>query len=594
MTADMLTKNAIKILYEGDENVPKPENPVLQVINVKSIQGQNSSTTRYRVILSDGDNYMQAMLCSALGHLGEEGAIPRGSIIRLTECNVSNINNRKILIIVTLDVVDKTQHPRIGNPQAMDATSSATTVSTSTSSASPSASPALQHAPVTATAQSSGRTNFQLESSLFPITGLNPYQNKWTIKARVTVKSDIKQWQNQRSEGKLFNIHLLDKSGEIKATAFNDQVDRLYHMFEEGKVYYLSKARVTMARKQYSTLDNEYELVLENSTEIELCGDEISIPKMNFNFVRIADVDQYEKNASIDMIGVVREDAGIQELISKASGRPLKKRDLMLVDDSLKQIKLTLWDKAAEEFESSGSPVCAFRGLRVSDFGGRSLSLGGGGTVKINPDIPEANKLKHWYASQASDAVYEAFSQQISTTSGTRSTERISLDKVKQDGLGQSDRADYFSAKATIVFLKQENCAYPACPECRKKTLQDETGWRCEKCDKSYPEPQWRYLLTASVEDATSQLFVNMFDEVGAGIVGVSATEAMRLKDSDADAYAKTFNDALFKVYNIKVKAKSETYNDTARTKYTIIEAAPINYVDEAKTMVAMIDKLSS
>lgn len=41
-------------------------------------------------------------------------------------------------------------------------------------------------------------------------------------------------------------------------------------MLEEGKVYYLSKARVTMARKQFSTLDNEYELTLEAGTEIEL------------------------------------------------------------------------------------------------------------------------------------------------------------------------------------------------------------------------------------------------------------------------------------------------------------------------------------
>jgi replication factor A1 len=62
---------------------------------------------------------------------------------------------------------------------------------------------------------------------------------------------------------------LLDQSGEIKATGFNDQVDRLYNMLEEGKVYYISKARVSMAKKQFSTLNNEYELNFEHSTEIE-------------------------------------------------------------------------------------------------------------------------------------------------------------------------------------------------------------------------------------------------------------------------------------------------------------------------------------
>lgn len=35
------------------------------------------------------------------------------------------------------------------------------------------------------------------------------------------------------------------------------------------KVYYISRARVTMAKKQFSTLDNEYELSFDHTTEVE-------------------------------------------------------------------------------------------------------------------------------------------------------------------------------------------------------------------------------------------------------------------------------------------------------------------------------------
>lgn len=64
-------------------------------------------------------------------------------------------------------------------------------------------------------------------------------------------------------------MNLLDQSGEIKATGFGDQVDVLEPLFQEGSVYYISKCNVNLAKKQYSTLDNEYELMFQRDTEVE-------------------------------------------------------------------------------------------------------------------------------------------------------------------------------------------------------------------------------------------------------------------------------------------------------------------------------------
>lgn len=41
-------------------------------------------------------------------------------------------------------------------------------------------------------------------------------------------------------------------------------------MLEEGKVYYISKARVNIAKKQFSTLNNEYEIMFEKDTDVQL------------------------------------------------------------------------------------------------------------------------------------------------------------------------------------------------------------------------------------------------------------------------------------------------------------------------------------
>jgi replication factor A1 len=105
---------------------------------------------------------------------------------------------------------------------------------------------------------------------LYPIESLSPYAHKWTIRARCTHKGDVKTWHNARGEGKLFSVNLLDESGEIRATGFNDAVDRLYDLFQEGTVYYITApCKVTIAKKQFSNLANDYELQFERDTVVE-------------------------------------------------------------------------------------------------------------------------------------------------------------------------------------------------------------------------------------------------------------------------------------------------------------------------------------
>ena len=61
----------------------------------------------------------------------------------------------------------------------------------------------------------------------------------------------------------------MDDTGEIKGTGFNAVVDELYEKLQEDKVYFISKARVNLSKKKFSSVSNEYELSLERTTEIE-------------------------------------------------------------------------------------------------------------------------------------------------------------------------------------------------------------------------------------------------------------------------------------------------------------------------------------
>ena len=59
---------------------------------------------------------------------------------------------------------------------------------------------------------------------------------RWTIHVRATYKSEVRRYSNLRGSGKLISIEFADKSGEIRATAFHEAVDKFGPMIEVNKV----------------------------------------------------------------------------------------------------------------------------------------------------------------------------------------------------------------------------------------------------------------------------------------------------------------------------------------------------------------------
>jgi len=64
------------------------------------------------------------------------------------------------------------------------------------------------------------------------------------------------------------------------------------------------------------------------------------------------------------------------------------------VDNTGYSIRLTIWGNTATAFDAMLESVVAFKGVKVSDFGGRSLSLLSSRSMSIDPDIDDAHKLK--------------------------------------------------------------------------------------------------------------------------------------------------------------------------------------------------------
>ena len=83
-----------------------------------------------------------------------------------------------------------------------------------------------------------------------------------------------------------------------------------------------------------------------------------------------------------------------------------------MVDTSGKVVTCTLWAAEAEGFDGSSCPVVALKGVKVSDFGGRSLTTQFSTVMTLDPDIPESFQLRGWFDNVGKNEVGSSISVQ--------------------------------------------------------------------------------------------------------------------------------------------------------------------------------------
>ncbi|XP_055851551.1 replication protein A 70 kDa DNA-binding subunit [Episyrphus balteatus] len=588
------------------------EKPVLQILGTKKISGGDNE--RYRLLVSDG-KYLNsfAMLATQLNDLYKEGNLVEYTIIRVDRYITSMVNksdkvDKRVLIILELTVLNHGAEvgKKIGNP--VQFTGEATIANKPAPA--PAAPPKLASESTYSSKTTNGNSynsssnnnynstsmNQSMNPSMTaPIASLTPYQNKWVIKARVTSKSGIRTWSNAKGEGKLFNMDLLDESGEIRATAFKEQCDRYYDMIEVDKVYFFSKCQLKPANKQYSSLKNDYEMTFTGETLVQPCEEEDDgIPQVQYNLVPISQIANIEPKAAVDTIGICRDVGELNTFTSRAN-KEFKKRELTLVDISNAAVQLTLWGDDAEKFETGSQHVILVKGARVSEFGGgKSLSMGAGSVMKINPDIPEGHRLRGWFDNGGGANISTSVSTR--TGGGSYNADWVSFYEARAKNLGSGEKPDYFQCKAVVRLIRSTNSTYKACPqpECNKKVIDENNGhYRCEKCNAMFPDFKYRLLINMEVGDWTSSRWVTCFSDLGEQLLGKTSKEIGEALENDPQEAEQIFSSINFHEFVFRLRSKVETYGDTPRNKLTVMAASPINHKEYNKYLINSLKELT-
>lgn len=440
-----------------------------------------------------------------------------------------------------------------------------------------------------------------------PISGLNMYSNRWTIRAKVTNKSQIRTWSNAKGEGSLFSTELLDSSGfDCKCTFFKEAVDKFYNFLEEGRTYLFSGGRLKVANMQYNSCKSQFEITFDQNSEIHLDENGGEDIQDSYDFVKIGTLENVDPQAYVDILAVVKHVGEVSTLVSKKSGKELIKCELTIEDDSGAEVRMTMWGDTAQNAQSkfANSPIVAFKRARVSDYGGRTLS--GAGFV-VNPTIPQANALSQWWTANGGKTQSRSLS---SAGGGNRGPvpfdQRKNVSSIKSEQLGYNDKPDYLSFKATITFLKKEKTGdegawYTACANagdpCKnmfKATQTSDGNWHCDKCQQTNDHCVRRFIFSGTIADDTCTSWASVFNEQAEVMFGSENEPGLadRLyqqlteEQTGKDLYDSTFAKATYTDWILKCKVKQEMVGDEQRVKTSIIGLSPVDYVQESRNLL--------
>jgi len=439
-----------------------------------------------------------------------------------------------------------------------------------------------------------------------PINALNSYQNRWTVKARVTQKADIRRYSNARGEGKFFSFDFLDaEGGEIRVVGWNDMCDKFFNQVTVGQVYTLTKASLRNKRGNFNQTRHQFEIHLENASLLELAQDEASIPRISFNFVPLSQLEDTPAGIVLDVIGVVESVAEPAD-ITRKDGTQVCKRGVNIRDDSGRSIELTLWgsyvdstgNEMAAAVGSGRHPIVAVKGARVGDYNGKTLSTVSSTTIVIDPvDEAKAGSLRSWYDNGGATTAAQALSARAGSG---RSDRRICTSIIKSEGLGLNEKPDYVINSMYILFPRNENFCYPACPlmhngkQCLKKLIEENPGtgdFRCERCN-AQTVPEYRFIVSCQVADYSGTAWVSMFNETAKDVVGASAGELRDWDQNDDPRFKMVWKDCQYKEFILKLKISQDTYNDETKLRTNVVALTPVDFVSQTRWNLEAISRL--
>lgn len=313
---------------------------------------------------------------------------------------------------------------------------------------------------------------------------------------------------------------------------------------------------------------------------------------------------------TVELCGVVVSFKPLFSFTSK-DGKDLKKRDIVIADDTGNSLECALWGAKAEQEDKlfENNPVVCLKGVRIQEWnGGRSGSMLAAGCTIFQPATPDAERIQAWWSQGGSTQSITALSMSGggggggARTAGKAATFAEMREAAEQLGSNQTEVFSVVGRLALVQTQKQgapQPLFYMACQEpkqsnnlpCNKRV--DETSFcaACNRIVKAAP----RFNLRCRFSDSTDSVWLTTFHESAQRVLE-RTSEEIQIEEQGEDGREKveaTIRRRYFQQpLQISVRAKIDYYNGEARPNITCMDARPVQRGVHARGMLTDIQAM--
>ena len=430
------------------------------------------------------------------------------------------------------------------------------------------------------------------------ISSLTTFSSNARLYLKCKVKNPIRNFvaKTTKKDCTLQSYIFTDTKGdEIQATAFNKAVENLSKIIREGGIYEIKKVNIQLAERAYNTTKCDYKLVFNESTQVTQAPDNGKFSGVKFSVIPLEQIIDFPIGKIVDVFGFVLDDKGFQEITTK-NEKIIKMQKLIIGDDTLSRIELTLWEPFGNpDINYSLGDLIAVKNCRIREFNGKkTLATTDSTEIKRSLDKESDNRLRKFYDEHQNENDYKDVQGEMISNSNIKSPAELVFIKDIQNTYDiEMDNKDrpVFEINATVTKLNHsERNFYTGCAKCHKKMETDV----CTFC--SCTERKIIFTISLNVRDATSFLWIDMFGDLAEKFLGIKGEDYENLirrgNTVEENEGLIPINDRIeYHTFSFIGKVRENIYNDTKRYRFNVFRFNEIT-VEKRKSLARMLSNL--